>query len=203
MSTFDASADPNPQTGRASSARFVDAALDLFVEHGFNGTSLQMIGDRLGVTKAAITYHFKSKDELLAAVVKEPFDDLTRILDDAESVRRESTRRKQGLSAYIDYLIRHRRFTSWLTRDVGAITNPVVWQPAQSLSERIDALLISASPGPLGQVWGAAIAQALSAPVFREIELSDAELGEQLERIGDALIRGFQAASRKAENCGA
>ena len=39
-------------------ARVLDAALKLFSEHGFDGTTIQQIADMLGVTKAALYYHF-------------------------------------------------------------------------------------------------------------------------------------------------
>lgn len=41
--------------------RVLDAALDLFAAHGVSGTSLQMIADRPGVTKAAVYYQFHSR----------------------------------------------------------------------------------------------------------------------------------------------
>ena len=43
-------------------------ALDLFTEQGFDGTSLRQIAEQLGVTKAAIYYHFESKDDILLAL---------------------------------------------------------------------------------------------------------------------------------------
>ena len=43
-------------------------ALDLFTEQGFDGTSLREIAERLGVTKAALYYHFESKDDILLAL---------------------------------------------------------------------------------------------------------------------------------------
>ena len=43
-------------------------ALDLFTEKGFDGTSLREIAERLGVTKAALYYHFASKDDILMAL---------------------------------------------------------------------------------------------------------------------------------------
>ncbi len=180
------------------SQRFVQAALDLFVEHGYSGTSLQMIGDRLGVSKAAVTYHFHSKEELLAAVVAPAFEDLAHLLDGVESVRRESARRREALHAYIDYLIRQRRVASWLSRDVSALTHPVVIEPAQALTGRIDALLISGSDDPLARIWGAAVSQALTGPILNDIDVTDHELRVQLENIGDQLIRGYQAAVRRA-----
>lgn len=180
------------------SRRFVDAALDLFIEHGYNGTSLQMIGDRLGVSKAAVSYHFKSKEELLAAVVAPAFSDLSTLLDEAEAVRRESARRREALHAYIDYLIRQRRVASWLSRDVGALTHPAVIEPARSLTGRVDALLISDAHDALARIWGAAIGQALTGPILTDLDVTDVELRAQLENIGEQLIRGYQSARRRA-----
>ena len=197
MQTIDTAA-PHPRAHPEPSRRFVEAALDLFIEHGYNGTSLQMIGDRLGVSKAAVTYHFRSKEELLAAVVAPAFEDLGRLLDEVETVRRESARRREALHAYIDYLIRQRRVASWLSRDVAALTHPAVIEPAQALTGRIDALLISDDHDALAQIWGAAISQALTGPMLNDIDVADDDLRAQLESIGDQLIRGYQAARRRA-----
>ncbi|NYD56626.1 AcrR family transcriptional regulator [Nocardioides marinisabuli] len=187
-----------PGTPAGPSQRFVDAALDLFLEHGYNGTSLAMIGDRLGVSKAAVTYHFRSKEELLAAVVGPAFTDLAQLLDEVEAVRRESARRREALHAYIDYLIRQRQVAAWLSRDVAAMTHPVVVEPAMALSGRIDALLVADRDEPLGRIWGAAITQALTGPILSEIPVSDDELRLQLEGIGETLLRGYQTARRRA-----
>ena len=43
-------------------------ALELFTEQGYDGTSLREIAEKLGVTKAAIYYHFASKDDILMAL---------------------------------------------------------------------------------------------------------------------------------------
>ena len=42
--------------------------MDLFIEQGFDKTSLREIADQLGFSKAAIYYHFASKDEILLAL---------------------------------------------------------------------------------------------------------------------------------------
>lgn len=186
-------------TGTAPSAqqRFVDAALELFVEHGFNGTSLQMIGDRLGVSKAAVAYHFRSKDDLLAAVLEGAFADLGAVLDEAEAVRRESARRSQALDGYIDYLIRHRRVSTWLSRDVAALTHPAVLGPIQELTARIDAILMG-DADPLARVWASAITQALSGPIVAGVDLGDDELRDELHHLGRHMLRGYQSARRRA-----
>jgi AcrR family transcriptional regulator len=48
--------------------RILDVALDLFTEQGYDGTSLRQIAERLGVTKAALYYHFESKEDILLAL---------------------------------------------------------------------------------------------------------------------------------------
>jgi AcrR family transcriptional regulator len=50
--------------------RILDVSAELFVEHGYDGTSLREIADRLGVTKAALYYHFSSKDQILRALLE-------------------------------------------------------------------------------------------------------------------------------------
>jgi AcrR family transcriptional regulator len=45
--------------------RILDVALELFNEQGYDRTSLRQIAERLGLTKAALYYHFKSKEDIL------------------------------------------------------------------------------------------------------------------------------------------
>jgi len=66
--------------------RIQDVALELFAEQGYEKTSLREIAERLGVTKAALYYHFKTKEEILVSI----FDDRTQpILDLIEWGRRQ------------------------------------------------------------------------------------------------------------------
>jgi AcrR family transcriptional regulator len=48
--------------------RILNVALDLFTEKGYDGTSLREIAEQLGVTKAALYYHFESKEDILMAL---------------------------------------------------------------------------------------------------------------------------------------
>ena len=48
--------------------RILDVALELFVAQGYDGTSLRQIAEQLGVTKAALYYHFESKEDILRAL---------------------------------------------------------------------------------------------------------------------------------------
>jgi AcrR family transcriptional regulator len=61
-------ATPLSPEATSTRERILDVALDLFTEKGFDGTSLREIAERLGVTKAALYYHFASKDDILLAL---------------------------------------------------------------------------------------------------------------------------------------
>src|SRR6185295_3249824 len=58
--------------------RIQQVALELFTEHGYEATSLREIAERLEVTKAALYYHFKTKEDIIISV----FEDLTRPIDE-------------------------------------------------------------------------------------------------------------------------
>lgn len=51
--------------GGSTRERILDIALELFTEHGYDKTSMRDIAERLGTTKAALYYHFKSKADIL------------------------------------------------------------------------------------------------------------------------------------------
>ncbi|MFF7726045.1 TetR/AcrR family transcriptional regulator [Streptomyces sp. NPDC008001] len=69
-----------PQARRSDTReRIQKTALDLFVSHGYEKTSLREIAEALGVTKAALYYHFKTKEDILSAISRDlgrPVDEL-------------------------------------------------------------------------------------------------------------------------------
>ncbi|GAA2687379.1 helix-turn-helix domain-containing protein [Streptomyces lunalinharesii] len=58
--------------------RIQDVALELFSEHGYEKTSLREIAEQLDVTKAALYYHFKTKEDIVVSL----FEDLGRPVDE-------------------------------------------------------------------------------------------------------------------------
>ena len=86
--------------------RAVAVALELFNDKGYEQTALREVSERLGITKAALYYHFPSKEALLAAVVdsqqREPVEELLRWVNDqplpqSPEVRHEVLTRIAGL----------------------------------------------------------------------------------------------------------
>jgi AcrR family transcriptional regulator len=64
-------------------ARIVEVARELFCAHGYERTPLRAVSDSLGVTKAAIYYHFKAKEELLVAILGPVLDRIDALIDSA------------------------------------------------------------------------------------------------------------------------
>jgi len=81
-----------PRSPTATKQRILDAAESLFMEHGFEATSLRSITAAAGVNLAAVNYHFGSKEELFQAV-------LTRRLDPMNHARLSLLTRLEAAAA--------------------------------------------------------------------------------------------------------
>jgi len=70
-------------------ARILEEGTRLFGELGFEGTSIQAVADAVGIRKPSLLYHFKSKDKLRQAVIRDLFthwqQELPRLLAGATS----------------------------------------------------------------------------------------------------------------------
>ena len=84
--------------------RIQDVALRLFAEQGYEKTSLREIAEHLDVTKAALYYHFKTKEDILVSVS----EDLARPIDEliawGESQPRTLATKQELLRRYSDVL---------------------------------------------------------------------------------------------------
>lgn len=69
----------------------VEAAFQTFLDHGIGGTTVARIGEQAGMSHGIVNYYFKSKDQLLSAVIRHAFRlimrEAVRLLKDAETPR--------------------------------------------------------------------------------------------------------------------
>ena len=91
--------------------RVLQAALPLFMDHSVGGTSMQMIADRLGVSKPAVYYQFRSRDDIVVALVEPMFDDIVRIIKIAQSMPTRQGMRDVTVSGVVELAVRYRRLT--------------------------------------------------------------------------------------------
>lgn len=59
--------------GEVSRQRIIDAAAEVAGERGYEGTSINLVSERSGLPASSIYWHFKDKDELIAAVIETSF----------------------------------------------------------------------------------------------------------------------------------
>ncbi|OCB22095.1 TetR family transcriptional regulator [Mycobacterium malmoense] len=59
--------------GEASRTRILDAATEIASERGYEGTSIGLVSAKCGLPASSIYWHFKDKDDLIAAVIERSF----------------------------------------------------------------------------------------------------------------------------------
>lgn len=135
--------------------RIQDTAIALFRTQGFEKTSLREIADRLGVTKAALYYHFPSKTELIRSLVQPAIDDADTFLDEAEAAGGIPPR--QLFESYFAMMYRNRRIYLVVARDLSALAHLDLETKVVEWRERLQRLLVGADATP-GQLARATVA---------------------------------------------
>ncbi len=162
--------------------RLLKAALRLFAMHSFAGTSLQMIADNLGVTKAAIYHHFKTRDEILTAVVKPALEELRGVIAAAEAQRTPGARAEALLTGFVDLTVHHRTLIGIVGTDPGVIHALSTHPDIAELFGRPLEILSGAEASPAGEINASlvlsGIACTASSPLLTHID--DATLREHL-----------------------
>jgi len=77
--------------GEASRERILDAATEIAGERGYEGTSINLVSQRSGLPASSIYWHFKDKDELVAAVIDRSFTRWIAALDAPMAVPDDAT----------------------------------------------------------------------------------------------------------------
>jgi AcrR family transcriptional regulator len=97
------STGPTPRTDTRS--RVQKVALELFAEQGYEKTSLREVAERLGVTKAALYYHFKSKEDIVHSFTDDYFAEIDALLDWAKDQPRSDETRREILDRYVSIVL--------------------------------------------------------------------------------------------------
>jgi AcrR family transcriptional regulator len=90
---------------RDTRARVQQVALELFAEQGYEKTSLREIAERLGVTKAALYYHFKSKEDIVHSFTDDYFAHIDALVDWAKDQPRGEETRREILDRYVGIVL--------------------------------------------------------------------------------------------------
>lgn len=81
----------------------IEAAVDVFLEKGYEGTSMEAIANRAGLTKGGLYHHFKSKDEILQYVNNRFRGPVLEMMEECRQNRSPT----KGLRKFIRNYLRH------------------------------------------------------------------------------------------------
>jgi AcrR family transcriptional regulator len=168
----------------AAQARVISAAVDLFGRYGVSGTSLQMIADAIGVTKAAVYHQFKTKEEIVIAVLEDDLRQLEAALDVAEAEDGRPRAREVLLSLVIDLVVSRRRIVSALQQDPVIVRLLAKHEPFLHLMDRLFNVLTGGDPSAAARVRGAMISAAIGGAVTHPlvVGLDDETLRSEMLR---------------------
>ncbi len=127
----------------ASRKQLMAAAIDCFARLGYQGTSIDRIARDAGVTKGAVYYHFRDKEELLFEAVKDRIGGFEQqVLDEVGPARDALERLRHVVDACFFHatVSNHRRFI--ITLMVEALdTNPPLSAEFRNILRRMRAFL--------------------------------------------------------------
>jgi AcrR family transcriptional regulator len=92
-----------PRTDTRS--RVQKVALELFAEQGYEKTSLREIAERLGVTKAALYYHFRSKEDIVHSFTDDHFARIDALIEWGRTQPPGSATRREILDRYVGIVL--------------------------------------------------------------------------------------------------
>jgi AcrR family transcriptional regulator len=177
--------DPERRPLSPAQRRTVVTALELFARNGVGGTSLQMIADDLGVTKAAVYHQFRTKDEIALAAAESELARLLPLLDAAEAEPSAKRAREVLLAGMVDLAVDGRLTVGSILRDpliVGFFTEHEGLREIMARMRRI----LSPAGGPEARVRPALLVAAISGAVLHPFmnDIDDRVLREELLRMG-------------------
>jgi AcrR family transcriptional regulator len=175
----------------AAQTRIITATLGLFAEHGVSGTSLQMIANAVGVTKAAVYHQFRTKEEIVLAVAEVELARLEAALEAAEAEGCSVRAREVLLTQVIDLAVQRRRMVSVLQNDPVMVRFLAEHEPFRRLMDRLFSVLVGEEIGTEARVSAAMLSAAIGGAVMHPLvrELDDDTLRSQLLRLARRLFQ--------------
>jgi AcrR family transcriptional regulator len=141
--------EPGRDHGRDTRSRLRELALQLFAEQGYEKTSLREIAERLGVTKAALYYYFKSKEDIVASLVEDYVAQLDELIAWGKEQPRSAATRAGIVRRYLDIVQNGTAVFRMLQQNQAAVSGLAsAKERGELFRERLDALIdLMTEPG--------------------------------------------------------
>ncbi len=169
----------------AAQARVITAALDLFARHGVGGTSLQMIADEIGVTKAAVYHQYKTKDEIVLAAAESELWRLEAVVGVAENESSPKRSRDSLIAGIVDLAIDRGRSASTVLSDPVIVGFFADHEDFRDVMHRLRHILVGDDTAPQARVRTAMLMAAISGAVMHPFvaDLEDDVVRAELLRL--------------------
>src|SRR5580704_13460374 len=130
-------------------SRLRQLALKLFAEQGYEKTSLREIAEQLGVTKAALYYYFKSKEDIVRSLVEDYVAELDELIAWAKGQPRTAETRAEIITRYLEIVANGSAVFRMLHQNQAAVSSlAAAKERGELFRERMDALIDLLSDGP-------------------------------------------------------
>jgi len=181
------------RTAQAERTRqqILETAQRLFADIGYDATSLQMIADEMGLTKAAVYYHFRAKDEILQAAMLPGIQRVKGLLEETAALRGRRARIEHLMAGFVDFLVQNRHYAVMAGTDPAAKRDRL--NESGQLRQRALALLFGDNPTAAERL-ALDIIYRLPDCLPALVDLTDTELREALYTTGVRLLRVPSAA---------
>lgn len=188
--------DPNQPSTRE---RIQRTAIELFSEHGYEHTSLREIAEQLGVTKAALYYHFKTKEDIAASFFDSYAEDVDRICEWGEAQPRNLDTRRELLRRYAEVIRSHVPVLKFMQHNQAALSRLDRGSIFRKRQKRLYALLADEDDELIDRLraWDAVTTLYSAWITYRGTIDSEQELREASLKISIRLIEANHA--RQAE----
>jgi AcrR family transcriptional regulator len=174
----------------AAQNRVLDAAMDLIGNQGVGGTSLQMIADAIGVTKAAVYHQFNTKNEIVIAMTERELATLEDPLAAAEAESDRSRARTLLLSKVIDVAVARRKWIGTLTNDPVIVRLLGQHPPFIAFVSRLYGVLLDERDDTEARVAAAVMSAAIAGSVVNPLvaDIDDDTLRSTLTHITERVL---------------
>lgn len=83
--------------------QILDTAKSLFMQQGYHGLAMRQISEAVGVSKAALYYHFKDKEELFLAILSSNLNDIEKAIDIIQSKQVSCS---EQIALFVEYVLK-------------------------------------------------------------------------------------------------
>ncbi|MFG2042088.1 TetR/AcrR family transcriptional regulator [Dactylosporangium sp. NPDC048998] len=141
------------------------SATRLFAASGYKGTSLHDIAVDVGCSKAALLYHFDSKEAILTQLCAPAIAELEQLHDRLEGLE-SGPARTAAIEGFVDLSMRYRKEIQVIYGDLPGLLQQPAFQRVHLLTKRVCEILAGPSGTPVSVVAAKLVLAGIPAIAF-------------------------------------